>query len=83
MARFNAPNSLKAVSGGNYAQTAESVTPLAGLSGTTIVGGNVEQSNTDTAGDFPSSSSPSRPIRPTPGDVDGQQMMSDLINVIR
>ncbi|MCF4127935.1 flagellar hook protein FlgE [Methylobacterium sp. SyP6R] len=82
--RFNAPNSLKAVSGGNYAQTAESGEPLAGLSGTTIVGGNVEQSNTDTAGEFSKlivtqqAYSANTRVMST-----AQQMMSDLINVIR
>ncbi len=71
VARFNAPNSLKAVSGGNYAQTAESGEPLAGLSATTIVGGNVEQSNTDTAGEFSKLIVTQQAIRQHPGDVDG------------
>ncbi|KMO36187.1 flagellar hook protein FlgE [Methylobacterium aquaticum] len=84
VARFNAPNALKAVSGGNYAQTADSGEPLAGLSGTTIVGGNVEQSNTDTAGEFSKlivtqqAYSANTRVMST-----AQQMMSDLINVIR
>ena len=82
--RFNAPNSLKAVSGGNYAQTAASGGPLAGLSGSTIVGGNVERSNTDTAGEFSKlivtqqAYSANTRVMST-----AQQMMSDLINVIR
>ncbi|MET7242416.1 flagellar hook-basal body complex protein [Methylobacterium sp. EM32] len=84
VARFNAPNALKAVSGGNYAQTAESGEPLTGLSGTTIIGGNVEQSNTDTAGEFSKlivtqqAYSANTRVMST-----AQQMMSDLINVIR
>ncbi len=84
VARFNAPNSLKAVSGGNYAETAESGGPLAGLAGGTIIGGNVEQSNTDTAGEFSKlivtqqAYSANTRVMST-----AQQMMSDLINVIR
>jgi flagellar hook protein FlgE len=84
VARFNAPNALKAVSGGNYAQTAESGGPLAGMAGTTIIGGNVEQSNTDTAGEFSKlivtqqAYSANTRVMST-----AQQMMSDLINVIR
>ncbi|TNC07861.1 flagellar hook-basal body complex protein [Methylobacterium terricola] len=84
VARFNAPDALKAVSGGNYAQTAESGEPLAGLSGGTIIGGNVEQSNTDTAGEFSKlivtqqAYSANTRVMST-----AQQMMSDLINVIR
>ncbi|MFH6781382.1 MULTISPECIES: flagellar hook protein FlgE [Methylobacterium] len=84
VARFNAPDALKAVSGGNYAQTAESGEPLAGLSGGTIIGGNIEQSNTDTAGEFSKlivtqqAYSANTRVMST-----AQQMMSDLINVIR
>ncbi|AWB22479.1 flagellar hook-basal body complex protein [Methylobacterium currus] len=84
VARFSAPNALKAVSGGNYAKTVESGEPLTGLSGTTIVGGNVEQSNTDTAGEFSKlivtqqAYSANTRVMST-----AQQMMSDLINVIR
>ncbi len=84
VARFNAPNSLKAVSGGNYAETAESGGPLTGLAGGTIIGGNVEQSNTDTAGEFSKlivtqqAYSANTRVMST-----AQQMMSDLINVIR
>ncbi|KMO17712.1 flagellar hook protein FlgE [Methylobacterium platani] len=84
VARFNAPNALKAVSAGNYAQTAESGGPLTGLAGTTIIGGNVEQSNTDTAGEFSKlivtqqAYSANTRVMST-----AQQMMSDLINVIR
>ncbi|TGE00038.1 flagellar hook protein FlgE [Methylobacterium nonmethylotrophicum] len=84
VARFNAPDSLKAVSAGNYAQTAESGGPLAGLAGGTIIGGNVEQSNTDTANEFSKlivtqqAYSANTRVMST-----AQQMMSDLINVIR
>ncbi|MGE7413190.1 flagellar hook protein FlgE [Methylobacterium tarhaniae] len=84
VARFNAPNALKAVSGGNYAQTAESGGPLTGMGGTTIIGGNIEQSNTDTAGEFSKlivtqqAYSANTRVMST-----AQQMMSDLINVIR
>ena len=84
VARFNAPDSLKAVSGGNFAQTAESGGPLAGLAGTTIIGGNVEQSNTDTAGEFSklivtqqAYSANTRVI------TTSNQMIQDLMNMLR
>ncbi len=71
VARFNAPNSLKAVSGGgNYAEDGGIRRALTGLAGGTIIGGNVEQSNTDTAGEFSKLIVTSRPTRQTPGDVD-------------
>ncbi|MFE1601303.1 flagellar hook protein FlgE [Methylobacterium sp. ID0610] len=82
--RFNAPDALKATSGGNYAQTVDSGEPLTGLKGTTIVGGNVEQSNTDTASEFSKmiitqqAYSANTRVMST-----AQQMMSDLINIIR
>ncbi|GJD49619.1 Flagellar hook protein FlgE [Methylobacterium crusticola] len=82
--RFNAPDALKAQSGGNYAQTDGSGQPLLGLNGTSIIGGNVEQSNTDTAGEFSKlivtqqAYSANTRVMST-----AQQMMSDLINIVR
>ncbi|ACA18533.1 flagellar basal body FlaE domain protein [Methylobacterium sp. 4-46] len=84
IARFNAPDALKAESLGNYAQTVESGGPVSGLAGTTVVGGNVEQSNTDTANEFSKliitqqAYSANTRVMST-----AQQMMSDLVNIIR
>ncbi|MBY0299335.1 MAG: flagellar hook-basal body complex protein, partial [Methylobacterium sp.] len=82
--RFSAPDALKPDSYGNYARTFESGEPLTGLNGTTVVGGNVEQSNTDTANEFSKliitqqAYSANTRVMST-----AQQMMSDLINIIR
>lgn len=84
VARFTAPDALKPLSDGNYAETADSGAALAGLKGATIVGGNVEQSNTDTAGEFSKlivtqqAYSANTRVMST-----AQSMISDLINVIR
>ncbi|ACL57286.1 flagellar hook protein FlgE [Methylobacterium nodulans] len=82
--RFNAPDALRAESLGNYARTADSGEPLIGLKGATVVGGNVEQSNTDTANEFSKliitqqAYSANTRVMST-----AQQMMTDLINIIR
>ncbi|WP_336486511.1 flagellar hook protein FlgE [Methylobacterium nigriterrae] len=81
---FMNPDGLKPDSGGNYEQTLDSGVPIAGLGGATIVGGNVEQSNTDIAGEFSKmivtqqAYSANTRVMST-----AQQMMSDLLNVIR
>ncbi len=52
VARFNAGNSLKRLDGGAFAETIESGTPIVGLGTSQLIGGNVEQSNTDIADEF-------------------------------
>ena len=84
IARFNNPDGLKTDSGGNYTQTEASGTPLTGLGGAVLVGGNVEQSNTDIAAEFSKmivtqqAYSANTRVMST-----AQTMMSDLLNVIR
>ncbi|KAB1073868.1 flagellar hook protein FlgE [Methylobacterium planeticum] len=84
IARFMNPDGLKPESGGNYEQTLESGVPIAGLSGATLIGSNVESSNTDIAGEFSKmivtqqAYSANTRVMST-----AQQMMSDLLNVIR
>ncbi|SFJ25503.1 flagellar hook protein FlgE [Bosea sp. OK403] len=51
-ARFNAGNALKRLDGGAFAETIESGAPIVGLGTSTLIGGNVEQSNTDIADEF-------------------------------
>ena len=84
VANFANPNALKPASGGSYEQTRDSGPPIAGLNGATIVGGNVEASNSDVAGEFSKliatqqAYSANVKVMTT-----SQQMMSDLLNAIR
>jgi flagellar hook protein FlgE len=81
---FMNPDGLKPQSGGNYEQSLDSGVPIAGLNGATLVGSNVESSNTDIAGEFSKmivtqqAYSANTRVMST-----AQQMMSDLLNVIR
>ncbi len=81
---FTNDDGLRPDSLGNYQQTASSGEPIAGLKGTTVVGGNIEQSNTDIAGEFSKmivtqqAYSANTRIMST-----AQTMMSDLMNIIR
>lgn len=86
-ARFPSPNSLKRLDGGAFAETVESGLPLVGASssgGTQLVGGSVEQSNTDIADEFSKMivtqqaySANTRVI------TTSQQMLTDILNIIR
>lgn len=84
IARFVNADGLKAESAGNFSATLDSGNPLMGLTGASIVGGNVEQSNTDIAGEFSKmivtqqAYSANTRVMST-----AQTMMSDLLNVIR
>lgn len=51
-ARFNAGNALKRLDGGAFEETIESGAPIVGLGASQLIGGNVEQSNTDIADEF-------------------------------
>ncbi|GJE40888.1 flagellar hook protein FlgE [Methylobacterium soli] len=81
---FMNPDGLSPQSGGNYDQTLDSGVPIAGLNGAKLVGSNVESSNTDIAGEFSKmivtqqAYSANTRVMST-----AQQMMSDLLNVIR
>ncbi|WP_038358676.1 flagellar hook-basal body complex protein [Bosea sp. UNC402CLCol] len=52
VSRFNADNALKRLDGGAYEETIESGPPIVGLGTSQLVGGSVEQSNTDIADEF-------------------------------
>lgn len=84
VAQFINPDGLKPDSLGNYQQTTSSGEPLTGLRDTTVVGANVEQSNTDVASEFSKmivtqqAYSANTRVMST-----AQSMISDLINVIR
>lgn len=86
-AQFAAPNALKRLDGGAFAESAESGLPLVGsvsAGGTQLVGGSLEQSNTDIADEFSKMivtqqaySANTRVI------TTAQQMLTDVINIIR
>lgn len=82
--QFANSDGLKSDSYGNYEQTLGSGAALFGQKGTTIVGGNVEQSNTDIASEFSKmivtqqAYSANTKVMST-----AQDMMSALINIIR
>lgn len=86
-AQFSAPNGLKRLDGGAFAETADSGLPLVGSAasgGTQLVGGATEQSNTDIADEFSKMivtqqaySANTRVI------TTSQQMLSDILNIIR
>ncbi|MBD8905255.1 flagellar hook protein FlgE [Methylorubrum zatmanii] len=84
VAQFVNPDGLKADSLGNYQQTVASGEAISGLKDTTVVGANVEQSNTDIAAEFSKmivtqqAYSANTRVMST-----AQTMISDLLNVIR
>ena len=84
VAQFINADGLKPDSLGNYQQTVASGEPISGLRDTTVVGANVEQSNTDVASEFSKmivtqqAYSANTRVMST-----AQSMISDLLNVIR
>ncbi|MET3891552.1 flagellar hook protein FlgE [Bosea sp. OAE506] len=52
VARFNADNAMKRLDGGAFEETIESGPPIIGLGTSQLIGGNIEQSNTDIADEF-------------------------------
>lgn len=82
--QFNNADGLKPDSLGNYTQSLASGEPLRGLDGSTVLGGTIEQSNTDIAGEFSKmivtqqAYSANTRVMST-----AQTMISDLLNVIR
>ncbi|GJD93121.1 flagellar hook protein FlgE [Methylobacterium iners] len=82
--QFANDDGLKADSGGNYEQTLESGEPLLGLRGTTVLGGNVEQSNTDIASEFSKMIVTQQAYSANTKVIStAQDMMSALMNIIR
>jgi flagellar hook protein FlgE len=82
--QFKDPDSLKGDTNGNYTQTLGSGAPITGLNGSSVVGGEIEQSNTDIAAEFSKmivtqqAYSANTRVMST-----AQTMMSDLINIVR
>lgn len=84
VAQFVNPDGLQPDSLGNYQQTVASGEAISGLKDTTVVGSNVEQSNTDIAAEFSKmivtqqAYSANTRVMST-----AQTMISDLLNLIR
>ena len=84
VAQFNADNALKRRDGGVYEQTLEAGLPIIGLNGASIVGGNVEGSNTDIAEEFSKMIVTQQAYSANTRVVStSQQMLSDVLNMIR
>lgn len=84
IANFTADDALKRRDGGVFEQTLESGNPALGLNGSNIIGGALENSNTDIAEEFSKMiitqqaySANTRVITTT------QQMLQDVINIVR
>lgn len=84
VAQFNNDDGLKREDAGTYSQTLDSGPPVTGLGAATIIGGNVEQSNTDIAEEFSKmivtqqAYSANTKVMST-----AQEMISDVLNIIR
>jgi flagellar hook protein FlgE len=84
IAQFNADNALKRRDGGVYEQTLESGLPIIGLNGATIIGGNVEGSNTDIAEEFSKMIVTQQAYSANTRVVSSaQQMLTDVLNMVR
>jgi flagellar hook protein FlgE len=86
-AQFSAPNALKRGDGGAFEETADSGLPLvstAAAGGASLVGGAVEQSNTDIAEEFSKMIVTQQAYTANTRVITtSQQMLSDILNIIR
>lgn len=84
VARFNAGNALKRLDGGTFEETIESGPPIIGLGTAQLVGGNVEQSNTDIADEFSKMIITQQAYSAnTKVITTAQDMLSSVFNIIR
>ncbi len=84
VARFNADNSLKRLDGGAFEETIESGPPIIGLGTSQMVGGSVEQSNTDIADEFSKMIVTQQAYSAnTKVITTAQEMLSAVFNIIR
>lgn len=84
VARFNADNSLKRLDGGAFEETIESGPPIIGLGTSQLVGGSVEQSNTDIADEFSKMIVTQQAYSAnTKVITTAQEMLSAVFNIIR
>lgn len=82
--QFNADNALKRGDGGTYEETFESGGPIIGMGASSITGGHVENSNTDIAEEFSKMIVTQQAYSANTRVVStAQQMMQDVINIVR
>ncbi|WP_460448614.1 flagellar hook protein FlgE [Alsobacter sp. SYSU BS001988] len=83
-AHFNAPNSLKREDGSTFSTTLEAGTPLGGLNGGSVMGGQLEGSNTDISEEFSKMIITQQAYSANTKIITTvQQMMQDTVNIIR
>lgn len=84
IAQFQADDGLKRMDGGTYGETVDSGRPTMSLKGSTVAGGSIENSNVDIADEFSKlivtqqAYSANTKVLTT-----SQQMLTDMINIIR
>lgn len=84
IARFNAGNALKRLDGGAFEETIESGAPIVGLGTSQLIGGNVEQSNTDIADEFSKMIVTQQAYSANTKVIStAQEMLRDVFNIIR
>jgi len=84
VARFNASNALKRLDGGAFEETIESGAPIVGLGTAALIGGNVEQSNTDIADEFSKMIVTQQAYSANTKVIStAQEMLRDVFNIIR
>lgn len=84
IANFNADNALQRLDGGVFAQTLESGPPIIGIGTSNILGGTLENSNTDIAEEFSKMIITQQAYSANTRVVTtAQQMLADVINIIR
>jgi len=84
LVQFNADNALKRSDGGTFEETFESGPPTMGVGAASITGGHVENSNTDIAEEFSKMIITQQAYSANTRVVStAQQMMQDVINIVR
>ncbi|MGL4494446.1 MAG: flagellar hook protein FlgE [Beijerinckiaceae bacterium] len=84
VAQFQADNALKRRDGGVFEQTLESGQPILGTQGSKIIGGSLENSNTDIAEEFSKMIITQQAYTANTRVITtAQQMLQDTINIIR
>ncbi len=84
IANFSADNALKRLDGGAFAQTLESGNPIVGVGSSTVLGGALENSNTDIAEEFTKMIITQQAYTANTRVVTtAQQMLQDVINIVR
>ena len=84
LVQFNADNALKRGDGGTYQETFESGPPIIGMGSASLTGGHVENSNTDIAEEFSKMIVTQQAYSANTRVVStAQQMMQDIINIVR